>query len=75
MFDGSLEEIFEMYSLNALPDVENQLHVRSHERIAEAIADGDGDRAESTMRKHLQEFARDFRQRNPDIIDRVVGWV
>jgi GntR family transcriptional regulator, transcriptional repressor for pyruvate dehydrogenase complex len=75
MFDSSMSEVFEMYSLNKLPQTEDHLHVRSHEKIAQAVIEGDQDRAEAAMRKHLQEFARDFRERNTDAVNRVVDWI
>ncbi|OHV66564.1 hypothetical protein BCD48_35765 [Pseudofrankia sp. BMG5.36] len=75
MFDRSMGEIFDMYSLNSLPERENELHLRAHGNIARAIIDGDQDRAEASMRKHLEGIVRDFEQRNGDIVDQVVDWL
>lgn len=48
--------------------------VRIHTRIATAIIDGDGDAAETAMRRHMAKTVEDFRNRHPALIDQIVRW-
>ena len=48
--------------------------VDAHDGIAEAIAAGDGDRAEKLMREHMEDYARYVAARHPALIDEVVAW-
>lgn len=48
--------------------------VNAHDGIAEAIAAGDGDRAEKLMREHMEAYARYVEARHPALIDEVVAW-
>lgn len=43
-----------------------------HAAIAEAVASGDGDRAEELMREHLQVMTRYVGRRHPGILDQVI---
>ena len=46
----------------------------SHAAIADAIAAGDGARAEELMREHMVEYVEYARRRHPDLLDEVVDW-
>jgi DNA-binding FadR family transcriptional regulator len=45
-----------------------------HASIAQAVADGEADRAEQLMRDHMQRYADYLRRRYPALIDEVVDW-
>jgi GntR family transcriptional repressor for pyruvate dehydrogenase complex len=48
--------------------------LREHVQIAEAIRDGEADRAESLMREHMAEFGAFAEARYPGILDEPVEW-
>lgn len=48
--------------------------VRDHDAIAQAIADGDGERAERLMREHMLEYARYVEARYPALMDEAIAW-
>ena len=45
-----------------------------HAAIAEAIAAGRVEEAETLMREHMQEYADWVRQRHPHLLDAVIDW-
>lgn len=45
-----------------------------HAEIAQAIRDGDADRAETLMRQHMVEYLEYTRKRYPALLDEVVDW-
>jgi DNA-binding FadR family transcriptional regulator len=47
---------------------------RIHADIAQAIVDGDADRAETLMREHMVEYANYTRRRYPALQDEIVDW-
>jgi GntR family transcriptional regulator, transcriptional repressor for pyruvate dehydrogenase complex len=47
---------------------------REHEAVAQAIFDGDGERAEELMRKHMVELAANFKRRYAALSDEIIGW-
>ncbi len=46
----------------------------AHLDIAEAIAAGDGDRAEALMAEHMEQYARYIAKRDPTLLDEHVIW-
>lgn len=48
--------------------------VRDHEAIAQAIAEGDGERAEQLMRAHMLEYAQYVEARYPALMDEAIAW-
>jgi len=48
--------------------------LNTHRAIAEAIAEGRSQEAESLMREHMQAYADYVRRRNPRLIHEVVDW-
>lgn len=55
------------------PEVRSEV-VSQHEEIAEAIRDGDAERAEALMRAHMDEFVGYLVDRHPGVLDEVVTW-
>jgi GntR family transcriptional repressor for pyruvate dehydrogenase complex len=47
---------------------------RAHERIAQAILDGDADAAEERMRRHVQGQINDVTQRRPEMLTELIDW-
>ena len=47
---------------------------RAHQRIAEAILDGDADTAEQRMRRHVQAQITNVRQTRPELLDELIDW-
>jgi DNA-binding FadR family transcriptional regulator len=47
---------------------------RAHERIAQAILDGDGDTAEERMRRHVQSQITHVKQTRPEMLDELIDW-
>jgi DNA-binding FadR family transcriptional regulator len=47
---------------------------RAHQRIAQAILDGDADAAEQRMRRHVQAQIANVRQTRPDMLDELIDW-
>lgn len=45
-----------------------------HLAVAEAIAEGDAQRAESLMHSHMEDFAERVRHRYPGMMDELVDW-
>ncbi|MBK0866765.1 FadR family transcriptional regulator [Saccharopolyspora sp. HNM0986] len=45
-----------------------------HGQIADAIVDGDGDRAEELMREHMSEYAKMVAKKEPQLMNEVVDW-
>lgn len=56
------------------PVNQRQRVIEAHEEVAEAIFAGDGDRAESAMRAHLEHYAEYSKLRYPARLDDVVEW-
>jgi GntR family transcriptional repressor for pyruvate dehydrogenase complex len=54
------------------PDRERTIYY--HTAIAQAIVDGDGDRAERLTREHLDRFLSAASARDPDLLEEVVDW-
>jgi len=75
LIGSSFEEIFSVYSTDSLGAVENRRAVRMHERIAEALLDHDGDRAEALMRDHLTATNKDLVRRHPSLFSSIVEWI
>ncbi len=48
--------------------------VSAHDAIGEAIAAGDGQKAEQLMRDHMVDYARYVEARYPALMDEVVSW-
>lgn len=53
---------------------EREKLLRDHEVVAEAIMSGDGDRAETLMREHMQEYVTLFEDRFPGFFDEPIDW-
>jgi GntR family transcriptional regulator, transcriptional repressor for pyruvate dehydrogenase complex len=47
---------------------------REHEAVAQAIFDGDGERAEELMRAHMIELAAGFERSYAALADEIIGW-
>jgi len=47
---------------------------RAHQRIAQAILDGDADTAEQRMRRHVQAQITNVRQTRPEMLDELIDW-
>jgi GntR family transcriptional repressor for pyruvate dehydrogenase complex len=47
---------------------------RAHERIAQAIIDGNADLAEERMRRHVQSQITHVRQNLPEMLDELIDW-
>jgi DNA-binding GntR family transcriptional regulator len=47
---------------------------RAHQRIAQAILDGDADVAEQRMRRHVQAQITNVRQTRPELLDELIDW-
>jgi GntR family transcriptional regulator, transcriptional repressor for pyruvate dehydrogenase complex len=47
---------------------------RAHQRIAQAILDGDADAAEQRMRRHVQAQITNVRQTRPEMLDELIDW-
>jgi DNA-binding FadR family transcriptional regulator len=45
-----------------------------HDRIAQAILDGDRALAERLMREHMEHFVQDALAFDPEYLDQVVSW-
>lgn len=75
LIGSSFEEIFSVYSTDNLGPEENRKAVRMHERIAEALLDRDGDRAETLMRDHLAASNKDLTRRHSALFDATVDWL
>ena len=50
------------------------LSSRAHQRIAQAILDGDADTAEQRMRRHVQAQITNVRQTRPEMLDELIDW-
>lgn len=75
LMSHALEDIFHARVVGLLfPPERRDEVVKAHDAIAEAIAAGDGDRAEFLMREHMVEYARYVEERHPALIDEVVEW-
>ncbi len=74
LIGSSFEEIFTTYSLVTLSAEENREVLKTHEKIASAIANSDAAAAERWMRRHMESFVSDFEARNPAQVDKVVDW-
>ncbi len=47
---------------------------RAHQRIAQAILDGDAEVAEQRMRRHVQAQITNVRQTRPELLDELIDW-
>lgn len=47
---------------------------REHEAVAQAIFDGDGERAEELMRAHMVELAAGFERNYAALSEEIIGW-
>jgi DNA-binding FadR family transcriptional regulator len=47
---------------------------RAHERIAQAILDGDADAAEDRMRRHVQSQITHVKQTRPEMLQELIDW-
>jgi DNA-binding FadR family transcriptional regulator len=71
----SLEDIFRDQVSGILSPKDQREHVLEvHAGIAEAIAEGRVDEAESLMHDHMQEYADWVRARHPHLLDAVIDW-
>jgi len=71
----AMEDIFhDRVSGMLFPPEKRSDVVDAHDGIAEAIAAGDGDRAEKLMREHMEDYARYVAERHPSLIDEIVVW-
>lgn len=48
--------------------------LRDHQRIANAVISGNANRAEKLMRTHMEQYLFHAAERNPGVLDEVVGW-
>jgi DNA-binding FadR family transcriptional regulator len=48
--------------------------LRAHERIAQAIMDGEPEIAERRMRRHLEAQIAQARENRPEMLDRLIDW-
>jgi GntR family transcriptional repressor for pyruvate dehydrogenase complex len=54
---------------------DERAHVRRvHGTIADAIIKGDAEVAETLMREHMVEYARNIEARHPGLLDEIVDW-
>jgi DNA-binding FadR family transcriptional regulator len=75
LFARSLTEIFTDRIAGALYPPGSRAHVqREHAAIAGAILRGDGRRAETLMRRHMEEFVQYVASRHPALLEEVVTW-
>jgi DNA-binding FadR family transcriptional regulator len=75
LMSASLEEIFRDQVSGLLsPKEERKRVLEVHTAIAQAIADGDADEAETLMREHMQEYADWVEQRHPRLVDAIIDW-
>jgi len=75
LISHSIEDIFHERVVGMLfPPERRDDVVKAHDAIAEAIAAGDGDRAERLMRDHMVEYARYVETRHPALMDEMVVW-
>jgi GntR family transcriptional repressor for pyruvate dehydrogenase complex len=47
---------------------------REHEAVAQAIFDGDGERAEELMRAHMVQLAAGFERNYAALSEEIIGW-
>ncbi len=71
----SLKDIYlaRVRSIVYAPDERAQL-LHDHEEIAGAILKGDGDRAETLMREHMEEYVGIFEERFAGFMDETIDW-
>ncbi len=75
LISRSLEDIFHDQIKGLLfPKNKRREVLNTHRAIAEAIAEGRSQEAESLMREHMQAYADYVRRRNPRLIHEVVDW-
>ncbi|RBY83701.1 FadR family transcriptional regulator [Geodermatophilus sp. TF02-6] len=75
LFCVSLEEIFRDQVSGLLsPDEERRHVLEVHAAIADAIAEGEAERAERLMREHMQEYADWVHQQHPRLVEEVIDW-
>lgn len=72
---ASFDEAFSVYYSDALNSEENVSVAKAHERIARAIIEGDAEKAERAMRRHMEAYVEDFETRDPALMRRAVGWL
>jgi DNA-binding FadR family transcriptional regulator len=48
--------------------------LRAHDRIYQAIADGNAEEAARTMREHIDGFTRYMTAKYPQVMDRPISW-
>ena len=75
LISHAIEDIFHERVVGLLfPPERRDDVVKAHDAIAEAIASGDGEKAEQMMRDHMVEYARYVEARYPALMDEVVKW-
>jgi GntR family transcriptional regulator, transcriptional repressor for pyruvate dehydrogenase complex len=47
---------------------------RAHQRVFDALASGDAERARGAMERHLREFANHLERRYPHVVDQPLRW-
>lgn len=75
LFGSALLELFYDRVSGMLFPVSRRSGIRdAHAAIAEAIRDGDADRAETLMREHMVEYVEYAKRRYPALLDEIVDW-
>lgn len=75
LISHAIEDVFHERVVGMLyPPEKRKDVVRAHDEIADAIAAGDGDKAERLMRDHMTQYARYVQKRYPALLDEVVSW-
>lgn len=75
LLSASLEDIFRDQVSGILsPPGERRDVLAVHAAIADAIADGRAEDAETLMREHMQQYADWVHIRHPNLLDAVVDW-
>ncbi|PXY18903.1 hypothetical protein BAY60_29140 [Prauserella muralis] len=75
LFGRSLKEVYTERVIAAERPPARWAEVqREHEAVAQAIFDGDGERAERLMREHMIELAAGFERRYAALHDEIIGW-
>jgi GntR family transcriptional repressor for pyruvate dehydrogenase complex len=75
LFVTSLNEVWRDRVREVIFPAELRAQVRiDHQRIANAIAKGQSDRAEVFMRQHMEEYVEHCNDRIPGLMDLVIDW-
>lgn len=74
LFAGALQVLYIERTHSATVPADLEESRRHHVAIAQAILDGDGERAEALMRTHTEALVQDVLDRFPDRADEVIDW-